>query len=286
MKRITYVGHATVLIELDGVKVLTDPLLGRWAGPLRRDGALPDLGAVGAPDVILLSHMHIDHVDRGSLRLIDRGTTLLTPAPGKRIVENLDYRDIRVVSSGDSLFVHGVRIDVVPARHDGRRHPLARDGESVGYVLTAAADRACGPTASAADPGGTPRAVYFPGDTACFNEMAALAGTIDVALMPIWGWGVSVDDDEHMTPLAAAKCLSMLRPRLVVPIHWGTYAPPAQARLAGFDPLEPPRAFARYVAHMQPKIELVTLQPGESTVVQGDEHSSPLPPGDNNEAFG
>jgi L-ascorbate metabolism protein UlaG (beta-lactamase superfamily) len=286
MKRITYVGHATVLIDLDGVRILTDPLLGRWAGPLRRYAPPPDLDAVRAPDVVLLSHMHIDHVDRGSLRLIDRRTTVLTPAPGKRLVESLGFRDVRVVSPGDSLLVHDVRIDVLPARHGGRRHPLARGGEAVGYVMTAAADRAGEPAAPGGSPAYGPRAVYFPGDTACFDEMAALAGAIDVALLPIWGWGVSVDEDNHLTPLAAAKCLSMLQPRLVVPIHWGTYAPPAQARLAGFDPLEPPRAFARYVAHLQPKIELVTLQPGESTVVQGRDNVAALPRGDNNEAAG
>jgi L-ascorbate metabolism protein UlaG (beta-lactamase superfamily) len=285
MKRITYVGHATVLIEMDGVRILTDPLLGRWAGPLRRYAPLPDVRPLSAPDVILLSHMHIDHVDRRSLRRIDRQTIVLTPKPGKRIVESLDFRDVRVVSPGDSLLVHGVQIDVVQARHDGRRHWLARDGESVGYVMTAAADRGAGPR-GADDPAFGPQAVYFPGDTACFPEMAAFAGAIDVVLLPIWGWGVSVDEDEHLTPLAAAKCLSVLRPRLVVPIHWGTYAPPVQARLHGFDPREPPRAFARYVAHLQPEIELATLKPGESTVVNGREAGSVLPPGDNSEAIG
>jgi L-ascorbate metabolism protein UlaG (beta-lactamase superfamily) len=284
MKRITYVGHATVLIELDGVRILTDPLLGRWAGPLRRYGPLPDVRALSAPDVVLLSHMHIDHVDRGSLRLIDRQTMVLTPKPGKRIVESLGFRDVRVVSPGDSLLVHGVRIDVVPARHDGRRHWLARDGEAVGYVMTAAADRGAGPIAPAAGPVYGPHAVYFPGDTACFPEMAAFAGAVDVVLLPIWGWGVSVDEGEHLTPLAAAKCLSVLRPRLVVPIHWGTYALPIQARLHRFDPLEPPRAFARYVAHLRPEIELVTLQPGESTVVWDDDASAP-PNGDNDRAL-
>jgi L-ascorbate metabolism protein UlaG (beta-lactamase superfamily) len=265
MKQITYVGHATVFIELDGVKLLTDPLLRRWTGPLRRYAPPADVEAVRSPDAILLSHMHIDHFDRGSLRLIDRHATVLTPKPGRRIVEGLGFANLHVVTPGDSIRVGDVRIDVVPARHDGRRHPLARDGEAVGYVLTSEREGSGSRNSTQGRAAFGPKAVYFPGDTACYPEMAKLARALDVALLPIWGWGVSVDEDEHLTPLAAAKCLSLLRPRLVVPIHWGTYAPPVQARLHGFDPFEPPRAFARYVGHLQPEIEMEILQPGAAT---------------------
>jgi L-ascorbate metabolism protein UlaG (beta-lactamase superfamily) len=247
MDRITYVGHSTVLIELAGVKVITDPLLRRWAGPLYRHAPPVDGDALRSPDAVLLSHLHIDHVDRGSLRRLDPGATVLVPAAGERIVESVGFTDIRIVSPGDHLVLGGIRIDVVPARHDGQRFPMARDGEAVGYVLTA------------------PRSVYFPGDTACFPEMADLVATLDVALLPVWGWGVSVDEDEHLTPLGAAKCLSLLRPRLAIPIHWGTYAPPALARLRRFDQLEPPHAFARYAAHLEPEVEIRILRPGEST---------------------
>jgi L-ascorbate metabolism protein UlaG (beta-lactamase superfamily) len=97
--------------------------------------------------------------------------------------------------------------------------------------------------------------------------MIGFADVVDVTLMPVWGWGTSVDEDEHMTPLSAARCLSLIRPHLVIPIHWGTYSPPAQARLRRFDQTEPPRAFARYAAHLQPDIEVRILQPGESTAI-------------------
>jgi L-ascorbate metabolism protein UlaG (beta-lactamase superfamily) len=256
MERVTFVGHATVLIELGGARVLTDPLLRGWAGPLRRYAPPVDQALVSSPDVVLLSHMHIDHVDRGSLDRLDESATVLVPAAGRQMVESVGFRRVVVVSAGDRVRAGDVDIIVVPAHHDGRRHPLARDAEAVGYLITpAASDHSS-------------HGVYFPGDTKCFDGMIGFAGAVDVVLMPVWGWGTSVDEDEHMTPLSAARCLSLLRPRIVIPIHWGTYAPPAQARLRGFDQMEPPRAFIRYAAHLEPDVEVRLLRPGETTTIE------------------
>ncbi len=66
---LTYVGHATVLIEIDSVRLLTDPLLRDWVGPLRRRGVKPDLKLCQSADVVLISHMHWDHLDLPSLSL-------------------------------------------------------------------------------------------------------------------------------------------------------------------------------------------------------------------------
>ena len=77
--QITWFGHATTLIELDGVRLLTDPLLRDRLGPLRRHGPIPDPGAIGRLDAVLISHAHPDHFDRHSLRKIGDVEQLLVP---------------------------------------------------------------------------------------------------------------------------------------------------------------------------------------------------------------
>ena len=106
---------------------------------------------------------------------------------------------------------------------------------------------------------------YFAGDTALFAEMADL-GTefdIDLALLPVWGYGPNLRGD-HMTPRDAAHALTMLRPRLAVPIHWGTFRPLGKlwSRLSYFS--DPPYTFAGYAAYLAPDTEVRILQPGDA----------------------
>ena len=84
---ITYVGHATVLIELDGVRLLTDPLLRRRVGPLVRHGPKPSKGTRENIDSVLVSHLHHDHADLGSLRKLGRATRMLVPRGSGRFFE-------------------------------------------------------------------------------------------------------------------------------------------------------------------------------------------------------
>lgn len=247
MRRITYVGHGTVLIEVDGVTLLTDPLLRRWAGPLRRFAPAPDLGGLIRPDAVLLSHMHIDHVDRASLRLFDRSVRVLVPRVGERLLRRYGFAHVEGLAAGDRIRIGHTEVMAVPARHEGKRHPWADDGEAIGYTI------------------GTRDAIYYAGDTASFPEMREIGCCIDTALLPVWGWGSKVDEDVHLTPLTAAHALEMLQPRLVIPVHWGTYGPPVTTSMRRFDAMQPPHAFARYAGHLAPHVEVRILQPGEST---------------------
>lgn len=102
---ITYVGHGTILIERDGVRLLTDPILRRWLGHLRRYGPLPDIDALRDVDAILLSHLHLDHVDRRSLRMLDRKTRVLVPPAGTALLERLGFEDIVPIAVDDTIDV-------------------------------------------------------------------------------------------------------------------------------------------------------------------------------------
>jgi L-ascorbate metabolism protein UlaG (beta-lactamase superfamily) len=106
--------------------------------------------------------------------------------------------------------------------------------------------------------------VYFAGDTQLFPEMEALAGRVDAALLPVWGWGPRLGTG-HLDPRTAAEALVRIRPRIAIPIHWGTFYPFALARLWP-RPLErPPQDFAREAARIAPLTEVRLLTPGETT---------------------
>lgn len=241
---LTYVGHATVLIELDGVRVLTDPVLRSRIGPLRREAPVPRGGSAGAPDLVLVSHLHRDHADLPSLRRLGRSTRLVCPAGTGRFFAKHDFTAVEELARGGSIEVGSLVVTAVEAVHDGGRVP-PRHGPAIGYVIA-----------------GT-RRVYFAGDTDLFDGMEEL-GEPDLALLPIWGWGPSLGAG-HMDPARAARAAALIRPRIVVPIHWGTFYPRFLKHLRP-DPLFlPPQEFALAIDELAPEIEVRLLSPGMST---------------------
>jgi L-ascorbate metabolism protein UlaG (beta-lactamase superfamily) len=241
---LAYVGHATVLIELDGVRILTDPVLRTRIGPLRREAPIPSGGPPGRPDLVLVSHLHRDHADLPSLRRLGRSTRLVCPRGAGRFFARHGFTAVEELAPGESIEVGAVVVSAVDAIHDGGRVP-PRHGPAVGYLIA-----------------GT-RRVYFAGDTDLFDGMSGL-GEPDVALLPIWGWGPSLGAG-HMDPRAAAEAAAMIRPRIVVPIHWGTLYPRFLKHLRP-DPLfMPPQEFARAIDDLASEVELRLLAPGMST---------------------
>jgi L-ascorbate metabolism protein UlaG (beta-lactamase superfamily) len=243
---LTYVGHGTVLLRIAGAHLLTDPALLRWLGPLRRAAAAPAVKAVLPADVVLISHLHIDHLDVRSLKLLARHTPVLVPRHGAKILSRLGFTEIVPVVPGDTLTVGRARLTVTVAAHPGKRYPMGAEGESVGYVVE-----------------GPPR-VYFAGDTGVFPEMAAIAGGLDLALLPVSGWGPTMDE-HHLGPHEAAESLRLLRPRLAVPIHWGTFYPPGlPARYRRHMALAA-QEFATHAQKVAPEVAVRILKPMEST---------------------
>ena len=242
--RLTWLGHATVLVELDGVAVLTDPVLRSRVAHLRRHAATPQ--PPSRVDAILVSHAHRDHLDLPSLRLLDPSAPVVVPPGGARVLRR-SGRVVHELAPGQALAFGAVRITAVPAIHDGRRSPLSRRAPAVGYLIEASLS------------------VYFAGDTERFDRMADLSG-VDVALLPIWGWGPTLGPG-HMDPDEAARAAAAVRPRLVVPIHWGTFLP-LWSRGRGGDPLrDPARVFAARMAELAPGVAFRVLAPGESVML-------------------
>jgi L-ascorbate metabolism protein UlaG (beta-lactamase superfamily) len=241
----TYVGHATVLLEIDGTRLLTDPVLGRRVGPLVRHGALPAPETAADLDAVLISHLHRDHADLDSLRRLDRRLPLLV-APGSReFFGRLGFLAATELAPGESARVGALTVTAVEAHHSGGRRRHAREVEPVGFLID----------------GG--RSVYFAGDTDIFAGMAGLAPDLDLALLPVWGWGPTIGPG-HLDPKRAAEAAAMLSPQLAVPIHWGTLYPFGLDRLRPDRLRLPAREFAARARELAPQVETRVLSPGEA----------------------
>ena len=250
MDSLTYIGHATTLLRLGRDSLLTDPMLRGWLGPLRRQGPLPPPELPNLADVVLISHLHRDHLDLRSLRRVPSSTPVVVPDGGARWARKAGARRILEIGRGETVSVGRFEVSAVRAEHDGRRNGWGSQTiEPVGYVV-----RADG------------RAVYFAGDTELFGEMSNL-GPLDLALLPVWGWGPSVGPG-HLVPESAARGLELIRPRLAVPIHWGTFYPAGLRRLRPEPLVQPPLEFARLAHELAPEVEVRVLQPGSSTSLE------------------
>jgi L-ascorbate metabolism protein UlaG (beta-lactamase superfamily) len=229
-----------VLLEHGGVRLLTDPVLRGRLAHLRRHGPVPDVP--GELDAVLLSHLHYDHLDLPSLELLPPDVRVLAPAGAAALLEPAGLRHVDELAPGDTTEVGAVRVEATPAEHDDRRRPLGARATPLGFVVR-----------------GRP-SVYFAGDTGFFPEMAGLA-PIDVALLPVAGWGPKLGPG-HMDSEDAAQAAALLRPRMAVPIHWGTLHPRGRRRGDWFH--APPHEFAARVGELAPEVDVRILEPGAS----------------------
>lgn len=250
---ITWLGHATVLIEIGGVRVVTDPALTTSMAHLRRRHPAPTIDAIAA-DVVAVSHIHMDHLHRPSLRLVRRSTTqIILPTGAVPLIRNLGYTQIEEMHPGDRREIQvGARVldvEAVHADHSWSRGPQSRvSAAPLGFVFR-----------------NGNQSVYFAGDTDTFDEMSEI-GPVDVALLPVWGWGPTLGE-RHLNPDTAAAATLLLRPRIVIPIHWGTYSPVRVRR--GSPPwLDTPlAAFRDSLSKINPAVRMIDLAPGGHVVI-------------------
>ena len=245
---LTFIGHASTLIELDGVRLLTDPVMRSRVAHLRRQvPVFPELDS--PPDAVLVSHQHFDHLDLPSLRSFGSDVRIIAPRESLRMLSSQGFTQVEGVDIGDRVAVGTVIVTAVPAEHDGRRVPFRGRGDSLGFLIEGS------------------RSVYFAGDTDIYDEMSLHLPEVDLALMPVWGWGHNLGPG-HMDPEVAARATALFRPRLAVPIHWGTLYPIGMSRWRSHLLRRPPHEFAEKVADYSPETEVRVLSPGESTGIE------------------
>jgi len=292
--RLTWLGHATVLAELDGRRVLFDPVWGErcspfgWTGPKRLHPVPIPLADVGPVDVVVISHDHYDHLDMGTVRaLTGSGAVFAVPlgvgahlehwgVPAERIVE-LDW--------WESAEVAGLTLTATPARHYCSRGPRTSTHFLwASWVVAGAEHRLF----HSGDTG------YFPG----FAEIGRRLGPFDATMMQIGAYS-DFWPEVHMTPEEGVRAHLDLGGRLLLPIHWCTFnlAPhpweePAERTVAAaqaldaklavphpgepFEPAEPPglKLWWRAVAAMPKGAELLVPDglavPTDERRVEGD----------------
>lgn len=272
MPVITWWGHATTTVQDSGVRVLTDPVFAGRVGHLRRlRGPSPGPSAAVA-DLVVVSHLHADHLHLPSLACLQHGSPVLLPAgavaavPGLRRVARRRCLELIEVIAGDEVAVGAVRVRAVPALHDGRRWPFRcwpfPGGRppvgALGYVVAGAST------------------TYFAGDTDFFPDMPSAVGPCDVALLPVGGWGPRLGIG-HLNPQRAALALSQLSARAAVPIHFGTFCPLGLDRRPGSWFSHPGREFAAQASLFAPDAVVHELAPG-GTADLSALPVSPVPP--------
>ncbi|MEP7091921.1 MAG: MBL fold metallo-hydrolase [Nocardioidaceae bacterium] len=208
----TWWGHSSVSVVLGGVTVATDPLLTRRLLHLTRTGPLPTPAALQA-DLVVVSHLHLDHLHLPSLRRFPPGTPIVVPRGAVAAVPQLRELAVVEVDAGETVEVAGMRVEALVAQHDGRRHNWARrDAPALGFRLSAGRS-----------------SCWYSGDTGVHDEIDAVQ-PVDLALVAIGGWGPTLGEG-HLDPEQAAGMVARVGATWALPVHYGTFWPVVMRRV-------------------------------------------------------
>lgn len=242
------------------MRVATDPLFGRGLFALRRMIEDPDERCAEA-DLVLVSHLHYDHLDLRSLRRFVPGTPIVVPHGAGRLVRGLSRLNVVEARPGDSLTVAGVDVEVLPAHHDGRRS-VAHRGSAPAMGFRFATEGV---------------SAWFPGDTGLRPDVVQVR-PVDVALAPIGGWGPTLPDD-HLDPEQAVTAVGQVGAEWALAVHYGTYWPIGLRRLRPGNHrqlfLSPPRRFHEAVRDQGVATVPLTPSVGERMVLVSDRDAAP-----------
>lgn len=219
-----WIGHSTVLMNLFGTTVLTDPVfrdrVGLDLGGLFTLGpkrlVAPALSVNDLPpiDVVLISHAHMDHCDLPSLELLPKSSVLVAPKGLLSLFDGLGFRKVVEVGWGESMVAGAITIEGLPVRHQGTRYPW-RTGVEPGTD----------PGASNAYLLNTQNSfVFFGGDSAYYEGYQAIRdreNPVSLAVLPIGGY--IPHHDNHCTPEEALTMADAMNAQQILPIHWGTF---------------------------------------------------------------
>lgn len=242
---LTWLGHATVLLELDDGRVLTDPLLRGHVGPLVR--VAPAIPALAPVDCALVSHLHPAHADLPTLRTLARTGPVLVPSRAAAWLTGKGVTGVMEMAPPQTRAVGSLTVRAIRARHDARRSVFGPSAPPMGFLVESTVS------------------VYFAGNTKAFAEMADLRGRVDVALVSVADCH-SVRGRDQSTPEEAAATVALCAPAVAVPIHWGTLslggAPSAPSQRSA-----PAREFAIHVHRYAPRVRVCILEPTQRIVL-------------------
>ena len=257
--RVTYIGHATLLLELGGVRVLTDPNFEPKLGRVLPRVSAPGIALHDVPklDAILLTHAHADHLSFEALDALPRDVPLFAPPAVQRWLWKRGYGHAVPLAPDEEAKVGPVTLLAAAARHRGNRYGFDRWRAATNMYLL--------------DDGG--RSVFFAGDTALVGDTHHLVERhlhetgrqLDVALLPIGHapWWKPGFRRGHLTAADALELFQLLKARLLIPYHWGTFE---HLTSGAFDAVNRLR---RHLLHYPRREAVKLIEPGE--VLEVDE---------------
>lgn len=244
---VTFVGHATLLLQWKGLNILTDPnFVPRVIVPKRLVEPGIPISQLPPLDLIVISHAHLDHLVKPSLRRLGKDVPVVVPTGLAELITPLGFRRVYELNWWEVYEEGNFKVIHVPANHWGRRTPHDRDRGYGGFVIERQGHH-----------------VYFAGDTAYFNGFLEIgkAFPIDLALLPIGAYRPFSFRKLHCDPVDALQAFEDMQARYMVPIHWGTF------RLS-YEPIDEPTAWLARLCSDRGLTERVPiLQHGQTFVL-------------------
>jgi len=206
---ITWIGHASFLIQTHQHNILIDPIWANWLMVVRRlkhaglaINHLPEI------DLVLITHAHFDHLDRRSLKQIASRHPIIVPTGVANLVHDLGFERVQEMAWWDTLTFRKLQITFVPAKHWGARTLLDKHRGYGGYVVSF-----------------ENRSVYHCGDTAYFEGFSEIGQRLkpEITLMPIGAYDNPSGRDHHISPEKAVQAFTELQSRIFIPMHYGTF---------------------------------------------------------------
>ena len=243
---ITWIGHASFLIQTPEHSVLIDPNWAKWLKVIKRlkQPGL-EIHELPAIDLVLVSHAHFDHLDKKSLRAVAADQPIVVPEHDGNLVHGLGFNRVHELRRWESMELGSLKITLTPAQHWGARVLHDKHRGFGGFLVEYAG-----------------RTIYHCGDSAWFEGFAEIGSrsNIDIALLPIGAYDAPTGRDVHMNPEEALRAFTALRAGLMIPMHYGTF------RL-GFEPMEePPDRLMGHARSMGIDDKIRILKEGESAV--------------------
>lgn len=203
---VTWWGHSSVTVEMGSVRIGIDPLLADRLMHLKRY-ALSPTDVATQVDLVLVSHLHSDHLHVPSLLRMPPDVPIVVPRGAGLLTRRLGARTVVEAEPGDHLRLANADIEVLPAHHGGRRHPLSlRSAPALGFRVHVDGE-----------------SFWYPGDTGIHATMDEVAA-VDLAIVPIGGWGPTLGE-HHLNPETAAQAVAKVGARWTIPMHYGTFWP-------------------------------------------------------------
>lgn len=243
---LTWIGHASFLLQAGGLNILIDPNWSSWVKGIKRMRhpgvalkALPEI------DLVLVTHAHFDHLDRRTLRGVAANQPVVVPFDVGDLVHDLGFRLVQELHYWESFVFGPIKVTLTPCRHWGARILHDSHRGFGGFIIEVAG-----------------KVIYHCGDTAYFEGFDEIGRRfpVDVALLPIGAYDAPSSRPVHMNPEEALEAFVTLGANFMVPMHYGTF------RLS-YEPLdEPPRRLLAAAQTRQLQERVVWMQEGSPAV--------------------